>query len=167
MQMKAPLLFIGALLLLSVAHADVGPPPVHPGMTVTLTQNGNPDLRVSMITFHCMGAETSDNGAVSARIADIPCTTGVCRSDNGAGFYKFNPCNEWPEGYFSYVLNGKTIKTDYFNNTVQHDEYQIAIDSESGKILSTNGSNNPLPSGCLPFFALPCLLVAVAFAGKG
>jgi len=156
---------LALILAASLCHADIGPVPEHPSVFVNMRKNGSSDLRVTKITYHCYGSGSTDTGSVTQRLADIPCAAGACSSGNSGWFYKFNPCYDFPEGYFSYELNGKEMKTDYFNNTQKYDSYAFIIDSESGKITSINGSAPPGPSpGCLPALALPLLAAAALFA---
>jgi len=163
--MRLFLLLSGVLLLMSIAHADIGPVPEHPSVFVNLQKSGSSDLRVTKITYHCYGSDSTDTGSVTQRLADIPCAAGTCSNGNGVWFYKFNPCYDFPEGFFSYELNGREIRTDYFNNTQKSDSYAFIIDSENGKITSYNGGTLPGPGPtCLPAFILPLSIAAALFA---
>jgi len=156
------------ILLLSLSNADAGPSPPSPDVSVSMqNSDGTPDLTVTVITYHCMGSDSTDNGAVTQRLADLPCAGGKCRN-NGAWFYKFNPCYDFPEGYFSYERNGKEIKTDYFNNTRGASGYSMIVDSETGKIKGNNASNIPYPISCFfPSFVLSAVMAAAFIARKG
>jgi hypothetical protein len=165
--MRTAAIFLLALLLFSLAAADAGPSPPSPDVSVSMQKSdGSPDPAVTVITYHCMGSNSTDNGAVTQRLADLPCAGGKCRN-NGAWFYKFNPSYNFPEGYFSYALNGNAVKTDYFSNTPGASGYSFVVDSESGKITNASVSNIPYPlSCCLPSLVLSVLVAATFIAGK-
>jgi hypothetical protein len=169
--MRLFVLLAVALLIVSLCFADVGPSPPSPDVAVYVQKSdGTPDSGVALLTYHCMGSNASDNGAVTQRLADLPCTGGKCRND-GSWFYKFNPCYDFPEGYFSYESNGRMISTDYFNNTINNSSgasgYSFVVDSESGKIKSANTSNIPYPLSCfMPSLVLSALATIAFLAGK-
>jgi hypothetical protein len=165
--MRPLLLLAVALIAVSFSFADAGPAPPSPDVAVYLQKSdGSPDLAVALVTYHCMGSNATDNGAVTQRLADLPCAGGKC-GNSGAWFYKFNPCYDFPEGYFSYELGGRTISTDYFNNTPGASAYSFVVDSESGRMKGSSTSNIPYPlSCCLPALALPALAAAALFTAK-
>jgi len=150
------------LLAVPLAFADIGPGPEIPDITVTLMESGQPAGGVESITFHCMGVESAEPGSVNPYPVDFPCSGGVC-TNSGAWYYKFNPCFMFEEGYFSYMYNGKQIRSESFNASTPG-RNNMVIDAPTGQI--STGGVQPGPGGLcgLGMVALPAaLLGAVAF----
>ncbi len=139
------LVFAALAFAAPLAYADVGPTQPPPNVLVHMVKDGSPDASVSEITYHCMGDPSEDTGAVSQRAMSLSCSEGNCTNE-GAWFYKFNPCFDFPGGYFTYDYGGETIKSGSFNFTSNYTKYELTIDSPSGDIKSSFGSS--LPAGC-------------------
>jgi len=147
---------LGLLLVLPFVFADIGPAPPAPNVVVRIVDNGAPASEVSQITYHCMGSnDTNVSGPVEPAPIGLPCIDGVCRNDGG-WYYKFNPCYDFPGGYFSYEFEGKTIKTENFEFAEKYSDYEMTIEAENGSIIKKTGSS--LPSGCLPALLMPAIL---------
>ncbi len=140
------LMALGALALIAPsAFADVGPSPAPPTVMVHMVDNGQPDTSVSEITYHCMGDLTEDTGAVSQRAMKLACSGGNC-TNSGGWFYKFNPCFNFPGGFFTYEYSGGSGRSEDFNFSGNYTKYELTVDSKSGAISSKIGTS--LPSGC-------------------
>lgn len=152
------------LLVLPLCYADVGPSPAPPKVTVHLGSNGVPAADVSEITYHCMDSEiTEPASAVEPHAITLSCSAGTC-TNSGGWYYKFNPCFDFPGGYFSYEFGGKTVRSGEVEFTDSFTSYDIAIDAESGQVKSKFGSD--VPTGCLPAAVLPALLGAAMFLSR-
>ena len=135
------LLFLVVLSFVSLVHADVGPSPDPPVVTVYLVNNGAPDTSISEVTYHCRGTESNSTSSMDPGIRVFPCTSGTCKN-TGNWFYNFNPCFNFPEGYFSYEVNGGRKKTNTFTPTGGQAQYSFTIDTGKGEIVgqtSTSG----------------------------
>ncbi|MDD5171564.1 MAG: hypothetical protein PHF60_00850 [Candidatus ainarchaeum sp.] len=153
-------IMILVLLVLPLCYADVGPSPAPPNVAVHLIWNGAPASTVDEITYHCMGSDVSEpTSAVEPHTITLSCSGGTCTNSDG-WYYKFNPCFDFPRGYFSYTLDGNIVRTEEVKFTDTFTSYDITIDAESGQVSSKLGSN--MPTGCLPALLLPALL-GVAF----
>lgn len=152
------------LLALPLCYADVGPAPAPPMVIVHLVTDSAPESGVSEITYHCMGSDTSDpSSAVEPHTVKLSCSEGKCTNE-GSWYYKFNPCFDFPGGYFSYEFNGKTVRTEDVEFKDAFTSYDITIDAASGQVKGKVGSN--MPSGCMPALLLPTLFGAALFLSR-
>jgi len=126
-------ILILALLIFPLAHADVGPAPAPPKVTVHLVDNGQPASNVSMVRYHCMDVESAEAGSVNPYPVDLPCAAGVC-TNSGAWYYKFNPCFGFPEGYLTYEYGGKHVRTESVGSNTSYDNIDITIDAPTGQV---------------------------------
>ena len=155
--------FLVLMLAAPLVFADVGPAPPPPKIVVNLVKDGAPASGVSSITYHCMGSEeTPDAGAVDPQPIDLACTGGKCTNDGG-WYYKFNPCFSFPEGHFSYVLEGQEVTTESVSFGESYTSYDITIDAASGDVTSQAGSSVP---GCGSAFVLAAALFRALFARR-
>ena len=123
------------------AFADVGPSPEHPQVVVHLVNDGAPESSVSEITYHCMNTtDTETSSAVEPYPVKLSCSGGNC-TNSGSWYYKFNPCFNFPEGYFSYEFGGRTVRTEGFNFSGDFKNYDITVDAPTGQISSKTGSS--------------------------
>ncbi len=143
--MKMALFIALCVLAAHVAFADVGPSPPAPTVMVHMVKDGQPDPSVDVITYHCMGDPSEDTGAVTQRAMDLSCSGGNCTNEGG-WFYKFNPCFNFPGGYFTYEYQGGRTRSGDFNFSGNYSKYELSVDSPTGHISSSFGSS--LPSGC-------------------
>ncbi|MEW6723289.1 MAG: hypothetical protein AB1324_08550 [Candidatus Micrarchaeota archaeon] len=155
--------FLALMLAAPLVFADVGPSPEPPKVVVNLVKDGAPAAGVESITYHCMGSvETPDAGAVEPQPIELACTSGKCTNEKG-WYYKFNPCFSFPEGYFSYTLDGKEVTTESFSFDESYSSYEITIDAPSGNVTSKLGSSVP---GCGSAFVLAAALLGALFARR-
>ncbi len=132
--------------LISVSFADVGPSPPAPDVLIHMEKDGTAETSIVTLTYYCMGStNASAQGAVSQRVSEFACTNGTC-TPNG-WFYKFNPCYDFPSGYFSYDYNGINVSSASFSNSEKHGKYEMTIDAPSGKITKSD-SSDPLVWTC-------------------
>jgi hypothetical protein len=155
--MRAILLL--ALLVLPLAHADVGPSPSPPKVTVHLVTNGQPETRVSAIMYHCMGTDTTDPASpVEPHVVEMVCTSGTCTNDEW--YYKFSPCFTFPEGYFSYDYLGSEVRTESVGSNKSYEKYDITIDAPTGQVSGNVVSSCNLAGIILPAIMGAALLMA-------
>jgi hypothetical protein len=153
---------VALLLCVPFAFADAGPSPAPPKVIVHLVKNGQPEASVTEITYHCMGtADTNTSNAVEPYPVKFACSGGKCTNEEW--YYKFNPCFSFPEGYFSYVLDGKAVRTGTFNTTDKYDNYEMTIDAPTGQVTSSVGTSG----SCLPALLLPAILLGSVFWSGG
>jgi hypothetical protein len=134
-------ILILALLVLPLAHADVGPSPAPPTVVVHLVKEGQPASSVAQITYHCMGTdERNETGAVSPYPVNLSCSGGTCTNDQ-QWYYKFNPCFSFPRGYFTYEYDGKQIRSEDWDLNKSYEKYDITIDAPTGQISGNSGSS--------------------------
>ncbi|NYZ73627.1 hypothetical protein H0O00_00630 [Candidatus Micrarchaeota archaeon] len=157
-------IMIMVLLVLPLCYADVGPSPTAPKVVVHLVKDGQPVSTVTEITYHCMGTnETYQENAIDPYPVNFSCNNGVCTNDQ-QWYYKFNTCFSFPEGHFSYEIDGKTVRTGDVAFAASYDKYDITIDAGTGTILAQSGSSGS--GGCLPAAILPALLGAALFLSR-
>ncbi len=157
-------LMILALLILPLCHADVGPSPTPPKIMVHLVSNGVPATGVSEITYHCNGTDVSEPASpVEPHTIALSCSAGTCTNDAG-WYYKFNPCFGFPAGHFTYVFDGKTVRSEEVSFKDTLTSYDITIDAPSGQVKSKMGTN--VPTNCMPALVLPALLGAAFFLSR-
>jgi hypothetical protein len=157
-------MMILVLLVLPLCYADVGPSPTPPKIAVHLVWNGAPASTVTEMTYHCMGSGVSDpTSAVEPHTTQLSCSGGTC-TNSGGWYYKFNPCFDFPEGYFSYEFEGNMVRTEEVKFKDTFTSYDITIDAESGQVSSKMGSN--MPTSCMPALLLPALLGAALFLSR-
>jgi len=153
-----------ALLALPLCYADVGPSPDPPDVVVHLVSDGAPASGVSEITYHCMGTNvTEPSNAVEPYMMAWSCSGGTCTNE-GAAYYKFNPCFNFPGGYFSYEFDGKEVRSEDFDVGGCSSSCVITIDAASGQVESVRVSE--IPSLCPPGLLLPLLLGAALFLSR-
>ncbi|MFN7991491.1 MAG: hypothetical protein U0R44_05015 [Candidatus Micrarchaeia archaeon] len=137
--------FLTMLLAASAVFADVGPAPAAPAVVVHLENGGKPETSISEITYHCLGSDSDDEGAVTKRLALLSCSGGDC-TNSGEWFYKFNPCFKFPGGHFTYKYGSQLIRSVDFNFSGEFKNYELTVDAPSGQIPAKSGSS--LPAGC-------------------
>lgn len=147
-----------ALLVFPLAHADVGPSPAPPSVTVHLVDNGQPASTIPMVRYHCMGVESAEAGSVNPYPVDLPCAAGIC-TNSGAWYYKFNPCFGFPEGYLTYEYDGKHVRTEGVGSNTSYDKVDITIDAPTGQVSGNSGSSCNLAGFVLA--ALACSALAL------
>jgi hypothetical protein len=153
------------MLASALSFADVGPSPSAPTVVVHMVSGGSPDASVDEITYHCMGDPTDDTGAVTQRAMAISCSEGNCTNEGGDWFYKFNPCFNFPGGYFTYDYGGQRVQTGGFNFSGNFTRYELTVDAPSGDISSSFGSS--LPAGCCgSAFVLAAIGAGALFARR-
>lgn len=158
------LALLALALLAPLAFADIGPAPPAPSVAVHLVRDGQPETSVANITYHCLGAETYGGGAVEPAARDFGCSGGTCTNDNW--YYKFNRCYTFPEGHFSYELDGRTVTTGNVSFDRDYLFYSITIDAPTGAITARTASDAPVPPSCWPAYALPALLAGAALLSR-
>ena len=153
-------LFVCLLVLgffTSLVHADVGPSPSPPKITIHLVnENGAPETSIDEIVYHCMSVETGEDNALAPTPMSFDCINGACTNDAG-WYYKFNPCFDFPSGYFSYELNGVPMKTATFTPTPAQSNYEITFNAKTGEKTGSSSSSGC----CVPAFILLGLVGAV------
>lgn len=150
-----------ALLIFPLVHADVGPSPAPPTVTVHLVTNNQPETRVSAITYHCLGTDTADpSSPVEPHVIEMVCTSGTCTNDNG-WYYKFSPCFGFPEGYFSYDYLGSEVRTETVGSNKSYEKYDITIDTPTGQVSGKAGSSCNLAG-----FILPAIMGAALLSSR-
>ncbi len=154
---------LALLLAVQPAFADVGPAPPAPDVTVHLVANGAPEYSVQNVTYHCLGSTlTNVSNAVEPYPVDLQCVAGTCTNE-GAWYYKFNPCYNFPAGYFSYVYKGGEVRTATVNISGDYGAYDITVDAPTGQVVGSGGSQG---SACgLAVFILPAILLGAAILG--
>lgn len=127
-----------------MVHADIGPSPPSPDITVYLVTGSVPESTITDITYHC---ELPGNGSspIDERETIFLCESGTCLN-NGGWFYKFNPCFSFPAGYFSYEYKGTQMRTQTFVPEENKDSYSYTIDVEKGEITGQTSSKKDF--GC-------------------
>ena len=131
---------LALVLAVPLAFADVGPSPAKPTVVVNLVTNGQPEGSVEWVTYNCLGAEEEavDN-AVAPAPMNLTCSNGRCTND-GAWYYKLNQCFSFPGGHFTYVLDGRSLRSGDVEFESEYDNYEITIDAPTGQVKSTFGS---------------------------
>ncbi len=157
--MRQACFLLVCILFVSLAFADVGPPPSHATVLVYMQKNGAPYTSMDSITYHCDGSNSTDNGSVTQKLINLSCTAGVC--DNSNWFYKFNPCY-LSSGFFSYEYEGRMMETGTVDLT-DTGTHSITVDVETGNMQD---QHNPPGPGCLPAFLLPVLAFSVIATRK-
>lgn len=164
MASKINLAFLIAILILPLAHADVGPSPAPPKVVVRIVEDGQPATSVTHVTYHCRGTdERNESGAVSPHPINLTCSDGVCTNDGG-WYYKFNPCFGFPEGYFTYEHGGKEIRTETLDRNKSYENYDVTVDAPTGQITANRGSSCSLTGFILPAIVLGSL--ALGFCSR-
>ncbi|MFH1520301.1 MAG: hypothetical protein ABID61_01520 [Candidatus Micrarchaeota archaeon] len=145
-------------LVAGVVHADIGPGPENPDITVYLVKNNISETSISDITYHCEipGSGTSP---MDDREAIFLCEDGTCWN-NGGWFYKLNPCFGFATGYFSYDYNSTQMRTQTFTPYVGKSEYTYILDVENG-IMTEQQKNNDKDPSCFTAFVLLGLVSVV------
>lgn len=142
-------IIIGFIILgifTGIVHADVGPSPPSPDITVYLVNGSMPETTITQIVYHCMGIEKDvGTGSVDPQLATLPCNDGTC-TNTGGWYYKFNPCFSFPAGYFSYEYKGTQMRTQTFVPEENKDSYSYTIDVEKGEIIGQTSSKKDF--GC-------------------
>ncbi len=164
--MRAILLL--ALLVLPLAHADVGPSPAPPKVTVHLTEGGQFATSITQLTYHCLGTdERNESGAVTPYPVNFSCSGGTCTNDQ-QWYYKFNPCFGFPDGYFTYQYGGSEVRTEdlsaLFGGSERKNTYYVEIEASTGQLKS--GSVSDDGSCPLTMILLPAIL-ACGFWKRG
>jgi len=152
-------ILILTLLALPLVHADVGPAPAAPNVTVHLMKDGQPAASVSEVTYHCMNVDSAEPGSVNPYPVDFPCSAGVC-SNSGGWYYKFNPCFGFPEGYLTYEYDGKQVRTETVGSNKSYDKYDITVDAPTGQVSGNVQSSCNLAGFILPAIIMAALLMA-------
>ncbi|MBI5047228.1 hypothetical protein HZC07_05880 [Candidatus Micrarchaeota archaeon] len=155
------LLFVFAA---QIVYADVGPAPDPPKVLVHLETGGKPEIGVTEVTYHCLNSNTNASGSMSQRTAALKCFEGTCTNAESIWFYKFNPCFNFPEGFFSYNYNGKEIQSDKVKFTDKFDKYEITIDVPKGGISNKMGSS--LPASCSSGFIISLIAIGMFAVGR-
>lgn len=156
--MRAILLL--AILVLPLVHADVGPAPSPPKVTVHLVTNNQPETRVSAITYHCMGTDVTDPASpVEPHVVEFACSGGTCTNDEW--YYKFSPCFGFPEGFFSYDYLGSEVRTETVGSNKSYEKYDITLDAPTGQV-----SGNTESSCNLAGFILPAIMGAALLSSR-
>lgn len=159
------ILIASVFLCAPLVHADTGPSPPQPNVTVHMVAGGKPALTVSEITYDCMGETTDDHGAVTQRVMTLACAGGTC-TNAGGWFYKFNPCFGFPGGRFTYDYNGSSAVSEELNTTGNFTKYDITIDAPSGHVISSFGTS--IPAGCCgSAFVLAAIAAGAVFVRRG
>ena len=143
------------LFLFTLAHADIGPGPSKPEITIWMQEDGATHTEIDQITYHCNGTDNRGTGSVEISAIDLACVKGACRNDNW--YYKFNPCF-YSSGYFSYNVSGEEKKSEWIGFP-DAKKYEFALDVVTGKFKAIE----PEPA-CLGGFILPGLLVGMICA---
>ncbi|MFH1785470.1 MAG: hypothetical protein ABH842_03495 [Candidatus Micrarchaeota archaeon] len=125
--------FLVCGFFMSLVHADIGPAPSPPAVKVYLVKtDGTPETSIMWITYHCMGVENADSSTMAIYPVNFSCVDGLCTNDD-EWYYKFNPCFDFPQGYFSYELNGAQKRTENFETDSSYDNYELTFNVETGK----------------------------------
>lgn len=164
--MASILRFVVVVLMFCVpfAFADVGPSPSPPQVTVHLVNAGAPETSISEITYHCMNTTDTDaSSAVDPYPIRLSCSGGNC-TNAGSWYYKFNPCFDFPDGYFSYDFGGKSVRSEQLNMSGGLKNYDITVDAPTGQISSRVGISCGMPGAMLSAILLGAC--ALAYAGK-
>lgn len=122
-----------AALSIPLVFADAGPGPAVPKVTIHMMDGGKPAESVTEVTYHCMGVESAETGAVNPYPVGLQCTKGVCTNDGG-WYYKFNPCFNFPEGHLTYEYNGKQVRTENVGSNKSYENHDITVDAPTGQI---------------------------------
>lgn len=149
--MRSMLIFLISLSLFSFVWADIGPSPTSPSITVFL--NGSSASQIKEIVYNCnVSKRDSSTNIMDIRTVKFNCTNNVCQNTNW--FYKLNPCFS-SAGFFSYNINGKTMKTKQMNFS-SGKRYDIYLNTDSGKThIQRPGTSSTL---CMIVFVIPILL---------
>lgn len=88
--MKAILFAIALVIFAQAVHADIGPSPEAPRISVTFMEDGQPYKGEIIALYRCWDVLPSDEGPLGQTDVQLSCDAGVCT--NTQWFYKFNPC---------------------------------------------------------------------------
>jgi len=160
MDLKFIILAMALLIVFSFAHADIGPGPSKPDITIWMQEDGATHTEIDQITYHCNGTDNRGTGSVEISAIDLSCVKGACRNDNW--YYKFNPCF-YSSGYIGYLVNGESKKSEWVDFS-QAKKYDLVLDVNTGKFKEIE----PEPA-CLGGFILPMFFIGAAvctFLGK-
>ena len=154
--MKIVVLFL-AVMLASVAFADVGPGPAKPDITVRFMKGDEPYVGEVTAMFRCWDTTEESEGIMGETDVKLSCNAGVC--NNEQWFYKFNPCFYPETGEIIYEVGGNGYTTGGVVSFPNPNKYEVTLDVDSGEALVNemdleNGLGCPLPMFALGSLAL-------------
>ncbi|MBU0532047.1 hypothetical protein KKB44_00990 [Candidatus Micrarchaeota archaeon] len=151
--MRSPVIF---LLLGTLVFADIGPSPSQPPLTVIFTQNSQVYDGPITLLYHCsLPVLPNSGGPMSDREVNMSCSQGVCTND--FWFYKFNPCFDNGEGYFSYQTSNQQFRS---TNPISFNDSGALVTIDIDDAYATTSPQEPPPGiPCLSFLLLPMILL--------
>ena len=155
--MRSVLVFaLAALMMMSLAFADVGPSPPAPVVVVHLVKNGQPDTSISQIYYICDAISEPSDSPVGKNSVALPCVSGTCAND-GEWFYKLNPCYDFPGGSLAYDVGGGALISAPVAVLSKGSYHEITFDTS---VLTTETkTSDGFP--CMPAVLLPAILGAL------